>query len=155
MRRTITAGLLLLILAGVAGQARQADAQAQQRKSGTNAEWRQAECRFGGIDEGGWTYREVRLSIECSVAKWTVYGGLPKAMSVAECESGLNAYASNGGRYLGVYQHAAAAWPSRQNSLNPDAWDKPIAESAFNGRANVVVAIRMAHSSGWGAWSCT
>jgi hypothetical protein len=151
-RRIVTTAIAASLLAGtMAGH--QAGATAQQRKSGTNAEWRSNECRYGGIDKGGWTYREVRMTIECSVARWSVYGGLDKALSVAECESGLNAYASNGGNYLGVYQHSATYWPARQNSLGP-RWDKPIAESAFNGRSNVVVAIRMAHASGWGAWSC-
>lgn len=149
----MTAAIAALLTAGaIAGH--QATAETRPGDSRADAKWRSSECRYGGLDKGGWTYREVRLTIECAVARWSVYGGLSKALSVAECESGLNAQASNGGAYLGVYQHSARYWPARQNALNPPAWDKAIAESAFNARANVVVAIRMAHGSGWGAWSC-
>ena len=122
---------------------------------GATAEWRTQECRYQGVDPEPWAQREVVLTIACAVGKWPVYGGIAKALAVARCESGLNAGASNGGAYLGIYQHAARYWPSRQNTYDPNAWDKELAESAFNARANVVVAIRMAHgSAGWQPWSC-
>ena len=66
----------------------------------------------------------------------------------------MRADASNGGDYLGVYQHAARYWPARVRALAPTAWAKPLGPSAFNARSNVVVALRMAHAGGWGAWSC-
>jgi hypothetical protein len=158
MRRTIIAGLLLLTIAGITGQARQEAAATQRRDSGINAEWRQAECRFGGIDRGGWTYREVRSTIECAVAKWPVPGGLDQAVSVATCESGLRAAAynptgCNGSGCLGVFQQHASYWEGRQDFWGPVAWDKPVAESGFDGRANVVVSVRMVRAQGgWSGW---
>ena len=118
-----------------------------------NRAWRTEECRFGGLVPGGWTVREIVWTITCAERKWPVSGGVSKALAVARCESGLRADASNGGRYLGVYQHAAVYWPARLRSLAP-SWDKALASSAFDGRSNVVIAMRMAHSGGWGPWSC-
>ena len=117
-------------------------------------DWRMQECRYGGLTKGGWTQREVVLTIRCAVQKWSVDGGSDFAVQVAACESGLRADASNGGNYLGIYQHSARYWPTRLRTLAPAAWDKPLASSAFNARANVVVAIRMAHNGGWGPWGC-
>jgi hypothetical protein len=116
--------------------------------------WRMQECRFARLDgQGGWAQREVVLTIQCSVAKWSVSGGADFATSVAACESGLRADAWNPGGYAGVFQHAVRYWPGRLRSLAP-AWDKPLASSPFNARSNVVVAIKMAHAGGWGPWSC-
>jgi hypothetical protein len=128
---------------------------ANQPATDHRTEWRQRECRYARWDgRPGHSPEEVRQLIVCAVAKWPVSGGVPKALSVAACESGLNERASNGGRYLGVYQHSARYWPSRVRTFAPQQWDKPLAPSAFNGRANVVVSIRMASSGGWGPWSC-
>jgi hypothetical protein len=124
--------------------------------AGARPGWdREAECRYARWDgRAGWSTQEVRRTIVCAVGKWSVQGGAGAAIAIAACESGLNANASNGGRYLGVYQHAAAYWPARVDAFNPPTWDRPLSRSAFNARSNVVVAIRMAHAGGWGPWSC-
>jgi hypothetical protein len=92
--------------------------------------------------------RQVKQLIKCAVARWNSPGGAKKALSVARCESGFDPDAYNSGGYAGVYQHATRYWPDRA-----DHWGFPD-RSAFNGRANVIVSIRMAHASGWGAWGC-
>jgi hypothetical protein len=159
MKRALMTAAIAVLLAGGAMAGHQASAGSPAADSPASgkpkaSEWRSQECRFGGLTKGGWAQREVVLTIECAVRKWPVSGGVPFAVQVAACESGLRADASNDGRYLGVYQHAASYWPSRRAHFNPGAWDKALDVSAFNARSNVVVAIRMAHSGGWGPWSC-
>ena len=74
-----------------------------------------------------------------------VSGGARKALHVADCESGFDPTARGNG-YGGVYQHLISAWPDRAATFGfPDA-------SVFNGRANSIVAVRMAHRSGWKPW---
>jgi hypothetical protein len=118
------------------------------------SEWRLEECRFGGLVKGGWTQREVVLTIDCAVEKWPVpnapNGNTPT--QVAACESGLQADASNGGRYLGIFQHSAHYWPGRVDAFAPRTWDKPLGASALNARSNIVVSIRMVAGDGWGPW---
>ena len=70
-----------------------------------------------------------------------------KAISVAECESGLNPKASNP-PYAGVYQHSTRFWPKRAATYGHEG------ESVFDAYANVDVALQMARASGWGAWGC-
>jgi hypothetical protein len=92
------------------------------------------------------TYQLKRL-IRCAARRWTVAGGPDKALSVARCESHLDprAYASGN---AGVFQQAVAYWPTRAQTFGfPGVW-------AYNGRANAIVSVRMAHVNGWSAWSC-
>jgi hypothetical protein len=70
-----------------------------------------------------------------------------KAISVAECESGLNPKAYSP-PYAGVYQHSTRYWPKRAASYGHEG------ESVFDAFANVDVALQMARASGWGAWGC-
>lgn len=91
--------------------------------------------------------QQVKKLIRCAADRWKVSGGPSKALAVAKCESGFNpkAYASGN---AGVFQQATKYWPTRAKTFGfPDY-------SAFNGRANIIVSIRMAHRWGWGAWSC-
>lgn len=109
--------------------------------------------------------RRMRRLIRCAVARWHVSGGARKAISVARCESSLWPWA-NGGSHLGIYQHRDLYWKSRVENLLDKDWfserkwkrihrDASIHPgAAFHARANVLVAIRMAHRSGWGAWTC-
>ena len=91
---------------------------------------------------------QVKLLIRCAARRWSVSGGPDKALRVARCESGYNPDAYNPDGYAGVYQQAPRYWPNRADHYGfPD-------RSAFNGRANIIVSIRMAHASGWGAWAC-
>jgi hypothetical protein len=112
-------------------------------------EWRDRQCRYNKGTET-WTTLEVRRTIRCAAMKWDVPGGVPKAMSVAECESSYYARAvSDSGTYRGVYQQSIHYWPSRVHTA-PDWLD--LATSVFNGRSNVIVSILSARG-GWGAWA--
>jgi hypothetical protein len=93
--------------------------------------------------------REVKRLIRCAARHWGSPGGPDKALDVARCESGFNPDAYNPNGYAGVFQHAVRYWPDRA-----DRWGFPD-RSAFNGRANIIVSIRMANSAdGWDIWSC-
>jgi hypothetical protein len=91
---------------------------------------------------------QVRQLIRCAARHWPVTGGPDKAIRVARCESHFDPSAYNPAGYLGVFQQARVYWPDRADHYGFDG------RSAYNGRANVVVSIRMAHSSGWSAWGC-
>jgi hypothetical protein len=90
---------------------------------------------------------QVKKLIRCAARRWHVPGGPDEAVSVAECESHLDPGADGGGN-AGVFQQNLTYWPWRA-----DAFGFPGA-SAYNARANIIVSVRMAHRSGWGAWAC-
>jgi hypothetical protein len=91
---------------------------------------------------------QLKRLIRCAARRWDVAGGPDKAVAVARCESRLNPRAYNPGGYAGVFQQATRYWPSRATNYGfPDY-------SVYNGRANVMVSVRMAHRGGWGPWSC-
>ncbi len=104
----------------------------------------------------------VRDLIRCAVHWRSVSGGVPQALAVAQCESGLIPWAV-GGDNLGLFQHRDDYWPRRARALLDRSWfgrfpapygspgDRRL---AFWARANVLVSIRYAHRYGWGAWSC-
>lgn len=93
--------------------------------------------------------REVKRLIRCAARRWNSPGGAAKALDVARCESGFRTDAYNPGGYAGVFQHAVRYWPDRA-----DRWGFPD-RSVYNGRANVIVSIRMARSAGgWAIWGC-
>ena len=105
-------------------------------------------------------HAKVAALIGCAVRRWDVDGGLSKALDVAQCESGLWPWAV-GGDNLGVFQHKARYWAGRVHALLRREWFYQLRDgkpdtipSAFNARANVLVAIRMVHGGGWGPWSC-
>ena len=92
--------------------------------------------------------REIKETIRCAAHRWEVHGGARRALKVAECESGFNPDARGNG-YVGVYQHLKKAWPDRAATFGFKG------ASAFNGRANSIVSVRMAHTGGWSPWkSC-
>ncbi len=93
------------------------------------------------------TYQLKRM-IRCAARRWRVRGGPDKAVSVARCESRFDPEAYNPGGYAGVYQQATRYWRARARAYGFRDY------SVYNGRANVVVSVRMAHREGWGAWSC-
>lgn len=95
--------------------------------------------------EGTW---QVKHLIWCAARRWNSPGPPRQAIQVARCESNLNPRAYNSGGYAGLFQHATQYWPGRADRWGQDD------RSVFNGRANVIVSIRMAHADGsWGAWS--
>ena len=93
------------------------------------------------------TYQLKRL-IRCAARRWNVNGGPDKAVRVARCESRLDPDAYNSSGYAGVYQQATRYWPTRARSYGFRDY------SVYNGRANVIVSVRMAHRGGWSPWSC-
>jgi len=93
--------------------------------------------------------REVKQLIRCAARHWGSPGGANKALDVARCESGFQTDAYNPSGYAGVYQQALRYWPGRA-----DKWGFPD-RSAYNGRANIIVSVRMANSAdGWHIWGC-
>jgi hypothetical protein len=94
--------------------------------------------------EGTW---HVKQLIKCAARRWDSPGAPDKAIAVARCESDLQPGAYNPNGYAGLYQQATTYWPDRA-----DQWGQPD-RSVFNGRANIIVSIRMAASLGsWSAW---
>jgi len=90
--------------------------------------------------------------IRCAERRWEVPGGAPKAICIADAESGLNPkVVSAGGDYLGLFQHAASAWPDRYRDWTRRVWE--LDDRALNGRTNAVVTIRMVSANGWGPWA--
>ena len=96
--------------------------------------------------KGTWHIKQL---IRCAAHRWPVPGGAYKAIAVADCESHLNPRAlSSSGSYAGLFQQSTRYWPSRATTYGQDD------RSVFNGRANIIVSIRMAHGArSWGAWA--
>jgi hypothetical protein len=92
------------------------------------------------------TYQLKQL-IRCAARRWTVPGGPDKAVAVARCESGLDPGASGAGN-AGVFQQRVVYWGARARAFGFAG------ASVYDGRANVIVSIRMAHAGGWDAWAC-
>ena len=93
----------------------------------------------------------MKRLIRCAVALWPIRGGAKKAICVADRESHLNPSARSAtGKYLGLFQHSAAAWPSRFTSYTKTKWK--LSSDALNGRSNTIVTIRMIRAGGWGPW---
>jgi hypothetical protein len=90
--------------------------------------------------------KSVRQMIRSLALRYRLDPGT--AISVAECESGLNPRASNP-PYAGVYQHSTRFWEKRAATYGHAG------ESVFDAYANIDVALQMARASGWGAWGCS
>jgi hypothetical protein len=102
-----------------------------------------------GEDEGprSWAKRLIR----CATDEWSVPGGAERAICIARAESDLNPKATSpGGEYLGLFQHAAEAWPDRYRDWTKRRWQ--LDDRALNARTNTIVTIRMVSSNGWGPW---
>jgi hypothetical protein len=117
----------------------------------TTADWRWDECRFND-GSSTWTSREVRQEIRCATQKWPVPGGATRAIAIALCESGTDLQDAGGDGYAGPFQQSERYWPDRRRHYKPAGWE--LARNPAHPRANVIVSIRQAHGSGWGAWSC-
>ena len=116
--------------------------------SATAAEARTVPLRVCDYEwqRGTWHIKQL---IRCAARRWSVPGGAYKAIEVADCESHLDPGArTSSGSYAGLYQQSTHYWPSRSSQFGQGD------RSVFNGRANVIVSIRMAHATGWGDWSC-
>jgi len=140
MRRAVVFVAAMSILVS-AGQALNAEA--------AKVRHPQAQCRTS--EGNGWSDRDVKQAIRCATSRWHVSGGARKAISVARCESGFdehNYYAGHGG----VFQHVIRYWSARFRRWRVRGWH--MRSRIYNARSNVVISIRMAHSGGWGPWSC-
>ena len=120
------------------------------------ANWRHDRCRYASRDgEAGWSKKEVKLTIACATDHWSVPGGYDEAFAVASCESGLDPWAGYpDGHAKGVYQFLDSTWDSVTDRWSGfmERWD--LGGSVYNGRSNVLLAIRKAHADSWSAWSC-
>jgi hypothetical protein len=132
---------------------RLADSQAAAPGTQTQ-EIRERTCRFQWIDRGTWTDREERRTALCVLDRWPVEGGWTKFRQVGDCESHWWRFASNGGSYLGLFQHEATSWLGRVRSYMPDGWRVGPWARWVNSRAQIVVTARMVHAGGWSPWAC-
>ncbi len=101
-------------------------------------------CRIDW-QEGPW---HVKRLIRCANIAGAFPEGPPKALAIADRESGFRpkAYNSYSGA-SGIYQHLRRYWPGRPSAFGFSGW------SAFNARANIIVTIRMVHRVGsWAPW---
>jgi hypothetical protein len=91
---------------------------------------------------------QIKQLIRCAADRWGSPGGAVKAIEVAHCESGLRPGAYNANGYGGLFQQSTTYWPGRADAFGvPD-------RSVFNGRANIIVSVRMARTMGsWSAWA--
>ena len=101
---------------------------------------------------------EMRRAIRCVWARFEPgEGGAPKAISVAECESGLDPDAYGNGN-AGLFQHRVRYWPGRFERFITDndlrsTWGLSL--SVYSGRTNAIVTALMVRRSGsWSAWAC-
>lgn len=107
-------------------------------------------CKFQYADgKTGWSPTEVRRTIRCAVRYWPVPGGFQQADYIAWRESRYTQYATNGS-CAGVYQWMDSTWA---NMLRAYPRVAAISTSRYNARANVLMAVRYAHTHGnWQPW---
>jgi hypothetical protein len=101
-------------------------------------------------------HRKMRNLIDCAADRWSVPGGSEKAVATAACESGLWPWAQGSGNY-GLFQ--IRDWNAAAHSFLHRDWfprwkHHGVMPRWSKGRANAIAAVRWAHASGWGAWSC-
>jgi hypothetical protein len=114
------------------------------------AEHRLGPCALEREEDEGPRRWSIRL-IRCATDEWLVPGDAERAICIAEAESDLNPKAtSRDGTYLGLFQHAADAWPDRYREWTKRRWQ--LDDRALNARTNAIVTIRMVNANGWGHW---
>ena len=92
--------------------------------------------------EGRW---HVKQLIRCAANHWDV--GVRKALHVADRESDFRPRAFNRSSCAkGVYQHLCRYWDQRAFAYGFKGM------SAFNGRANIIVTMKMVRRHGWSPW---
>jgi hypothetical protein len=134
IRRALLAAFTItaLLLPSTAGTASAADAVPRRV---CDFDWRR----------GTW---HVKQLIRCAAARWDSPGSPAVAVEVARCESELRPRAYNPNGYAGLYQQATSHWPGRAEQWGQEG------RSVFNGRANIIVSVRMAAAAGsWSAWA--
>ena len=102
-------------------------------------------------EEGETVRSQMKRIIRCAVERWEVPDGARRAICIADRESNLDPKAESAhGKYLGLYQHSAEAWPDRYAEWSHPSWELP--DNALHGRTNAVVTVRMVNANGWGPW---
>jgi len=140
VRAVVVVGVVAALLAPV-------EAGAHHRRGPCALHWQRAWREDGDL-------RPVRRLIRCATRIWPVPGGARRALGIARCESGFRPDAYGWGN-AGVFQHRVVYWPERALRWLRPAWFGGVrVPSPYNARANVIVAVRMAHSGGWGPWAC-
>ena len=88
---------------------------------------------------------QVKRLIRCSAHHWHV--NVDKALAIANRESHFRPRAYNSYSCAsGLYQHICGYWPDRAFKFGFKG------RSAFNGRANIIVTMKMVSRVGWGPW---
>jgi hypothetical protein len=88
---------------------------------------------------------QVKRLIKCVAGYYHV--NADRALYVARRESRYDPRAFNASSCAkGLFQHLCRYWPERADAYGFDDW------SAYNGRANVFVTIKMVKRYGWGPW---
>ncbi len=89
---------------------------------------------------------QVKQLIRCAAQYYDV--SVERALYVAKRESGFDPDAYNTWSCAkGVFQHLCKYWPDRAYDYGFRDW------SAFNGRANIIVTMKMVRRYGWEPWS--
>lgn len=138
-RASIMLAILLLVPAGLAATPARADDATRQEKM----------VAAGTVCDYAWWRgpKAVKRLIWCAAKHFNSPGGPEKALSVAKCESNFDPSAYNktgcGGHGCGgVYQQHMLYWPERAEKYGFKG------KSVFNGRANIIVSVRMAKDAG-------
>ena len=138
---------VLVVLAVLALTATSSFAHGDHGKLKWPGSWHWRNCQLPDVTD----HQVIRL-IRCAVDHFPT--SLGTAMYVANRESGYEPLADNGGCCKGVYQQHVTYWQGRVDSYNqamPRRLEVP--SSVYDGAANVLVSIRMAHRAGWGPWT--
>jgi soluble lytic murein transglycosylase-like protein len=89
--------------------------------------------------------KQVKRLIRCAANRWGV--SVTRALYVADRESHFRPQAYNEWSCAkGIYQHICQYWPDRAYKFGFKG------KSAFNGRANIIVSMKMVARVGWGPW---
>lgn len=92
--------------------------------------------------EGTW---QVKQLIRCAAKHYDV--SVTKALTIAKRESNFQPRAFNDWSCAkGIYQHLCKYWADRAFDYGFKDW------SAFNGRANIIVTMKMVKRYGWTPW---
>lgn len=140
LRRTIVATLTLTAILTLFPVAQQASAAL--KLDGVRYTYVPAKICPVDWREGTWYVKEL---IRCAAGYYGVSSD--KALYIAHRESRYHPKAYNGSSCAkGIYQHLCKYWPGRAYDYGFKGW------SAYNARANIIVAMRMVKHYGWTPW---
>ncbi len=101
-------------------------------------------------------HRRVKGLIRCAANRWNLDAA--ETLKIAECESSLWPWSSNG-IDRGLFQQDYRYWSTRAKtylraSWFPQHWSSVRDHGWYKARANTLLSARMMHRNGLGAWSC-